>query len=121
MNHSIRIGLAMAVTAALGFADNGDKTNGPNNDGPKNGGTEKSRTESSELRSSLWQDDLRITYTPGAGVTFEKEGDGSLNISGRLHAKFYYYNQDNGPDTTTFRARPIRTKFEGYVFDEDIT
>ncbi len=126
MNHSIRIGLAMAVTAALGFADNGDKAkdNGPKN-GPNNDGTEKSRTESNELRSSLWRDDVVISYTPGAGVTFTSGGDSedssSLNISGRLHAKFYYYNQDNGADTATFRARRIRTNFEGHVFNKDIT
>lgn len=113
MMNPISIGLAMATTAALGFA-NGD---GPGKDGDKK----------SPLLDNLFQDGVKISYRPGSGVTFEGgQNDYSLNIAGRIQTK-WYYTMVEGVDgvsedssLSSFRVRRARTKFSGHVFNEDI-
>lgn len=112
MMNPISIGLAVAATASLGFA---------NGDGPGKAGDDK------PLLDNLWQSGVKVSYKPGSGVTFEgDQGDFKLNISGRIQAKWYYTWLDGGTggnDTSvsSFRARRARTKFSGHVFNEDVT
>ena len=107
MMNPITLGLAVAATASLGFAS----TNG---DDPTKKGA--------PAADSLFQDGVKVTYKPGSGITFASDSlDYSLNISGRIQAKWYYTALENGPDTNSFQARRVRTKFEGNVWSKDIT
>lgn len=106
MMNPIGLGLAMAATASLGFA-----------------GTNGDPTKNDPLLDSLFQSNVTVKYKPGSGVTFQGEKDDfSLNISGRLQAKWYYTSNDNGgTDINTFAVRRARTKLMGNVWSKDIT
>lgn len=110
MRNPIGFGLAVAVTASLGFAS----TSGD--------GVDKNRDpKADDNRNPLWQEEgVRITFEPGRGVTFEKAGEAMLNVSGVVQAKFYYANNETLADPASFQARRVRTDFSGYVFNEDI-
>ena len=113
MMNPIRFGLAVAVTASLGFASAHGEGDG--------------KDEKSPLLDNLFQDGVKVTYKPGGGVTFASEkNDFSLNITGRIQAKWYYTQLDGGAGGTdssvsSFQARRARTKFSGHVFNEDVT
>ncbi|MEY2982202.1 MAG: hypothetical protein RL562_2429, partial [Planctomycetota bacterium] len=71
MMNPIRFGLAVAVTASLGFA-NGD---GVSKDGNK-----------APLLDNLFDSGAKVSYTPGSGMTFSAQDASafSINISGQV-------------------------------------
>ena len=109
MKNPIGLGLAVAATASLAFA-HGEGV------GKKDGKDSPSSTE------NLFQEDgLKISYKPGSGVTFDGGDDYSLNFSGRIQAKWFFSNFEEGEDLNSFAARRARTRFRGHVFNRDVT
>ena len=111
MMNPIGFGLAMAATASLGFAH----------------GEGVGKDDKSPLLDNLFQDGVRVSYKPGSGVTFTADkGDFALNIAGRVQVKWYYsmIEGTGGADDmslSSFQVRRARTKFQGHVFNEDLT
>jgi hypothetical protein len=109
MMNSLRLGLAVAATASLGFA-HGD-------------GVGKNGPDGKPLLENLFQDGMTVTYAPGEGITIQpaNKQDFSLNFGGQLQPLFSGLYGSDVTDVNTFSALSARTRFGGHVFNEDVT
>jgi hypothetical protein len=108
MMNPIRFGLAVAVTASLGFA-NGD---GVSKDGTK-----------APLLDNLFDSGAKVSYTPGSGMTFSAQDASafSINISGQVQPGFTYAWGEDIADVSSFGLKTTRLRFAGNVYNDDVT
>ncbi|MGA0059683.1 MAG: porin [Planctomycetota bacterium] len=108
MMNPIRFGLAVAVTASLGFA-NGD---GVSKDGNK-----------APLLDNLFDSGAKVSYTPGSGMTFSAQDASafSINISGQVQPGFTYAWGEDISDVSSFGLKTTRLRFAGNVYNDDVT